>query len=210
MNNDHTNAEAIRKELRRLSRTELLELMVEQSRELENTRRELAAAREEIAAKDEALSDNTAQITKLEQQLNNRRVRLDHAGSIAEASLALTGIFEEAQKAAEIYLQNVRVMTGYAEDDPEPDTVSVEEIPEEPEQSFTVQISEDAAADMDETEPTEESDEAVYEEAQPDSSEAADEVSEESVDLPDEVTELADPKEEHIRRRHGRKSRAHK
>ena len=106
----------IRKELRRLSRTDLLELMVEQSRELEKTRRELAAAREEIKAKDDVLSERAMEISRLEDKYNKREIRLQNAGSIAEASLVLSGIFEAAQKAGDIYLQNVRRVTGYAEE----------------------------------------------------------------------------------------------
>jgi hypothetical protein len=33
---------------------------------------------------------------------------LENAGSIAEAALQLTGIFDKAQQAAELYLENVR------------------------------------------------------------------------------------------------------
>ena len=76
------------KDLRKLNRAELLELMLEQSREIERLRTEL---------------DET------KKQLNNKRIKLSEAGSIAEAALKLTNVFEEAQKAADLYVENVRL-----------------------------------------------------------------------------------------------------
>ena len=69
------------KELRKLGRAELLELLLEQAREFE----------------------------ALEQRLNaaEAALQLETCGSIAEASLKLNGVFEAAQKAAEQYQQNV-------------------------------------------------------------------------------------------------------
>lgn len=75
------------KELRRLGRTELLELLLEESRENERLR---------------------AQIKKLSEQLASREIKISNAGSIAEASLALNDVFQAAQNAAEQYLENVR------------------------------------------------------------------------------------------------------
>lgn len=75
------------KELRRLSRTELLRLLLEQTREVEHLRSELSKARE---------------------QLDSREILLAEAGSIAEASLKLSRIFEDAQQAADLYLENVK------------------------------------------------------------------------------------------------------
>ena len=101
MNGDLSNKEFINKELKRLSRTELLELMVEQSRELDKTREELALVKEQLSAAE-------YKYRELEEKYAQREIRLQKAGSIAEASLALTSIFEEAQKAAEIYLQSIQ------------------------------------------------------------------------------------------------------
>ena len=75
-----------KKELRSLKRTELLELLLAQSREIEQLRTRLQAAEAELA---------------------DRRVALSKAGSIAEASLALTTIFEQAQKAVDTYMHSV-------------------------------------------------------------------------------------------------------
>jgi hypothetical protein len=75
------------KELHRLSRKELLDLLIQQSREIKILQEKLDAA---------------------EEQLASRRIAVENAGSIAEASLRLNGIFQAAQEAADQYLENVR------------------------------------------------------------------------------------------------------
>lgn len=75
------------KELRRLSRAELLEMLLAQSKEIERLQGLLAKASEE---------------------LENRRLDVNEAGSIAEASLKLNGVFESAQKAVDLYVTNAR------------------------------------------------------------------------------------------------------
>ena len=47
-------------------------------------------------------------IAELEQELGQIEINKDKVGSIAEASLAVTKIFDEADKAARIYLENIR------------------------------------------------------------------------------------------------------
>lgn len=78
------------KELRRLSRAELLEMLVAQSKEVARLQGELDAARIELA---------------------ERNIKLAHSGSIAEAALRLNGVFEAADRAAAQYLESVRHMT---------------------------------------------------------------------------------------------------
>lgn len=75
------------KELRRLSRSQLLELMLAQSKRIDKLERELEKAQDE---------------------LENRRIVAEEAGSIAEAALRLSGIFEAAQQAADMYLESVQ------------------------------------------------------------------------------------------------------
>ena len=75
------------KELRKLTRAELLELLLAQSREMDRLNKELEAA---------------------QQQLQKREITLAQAGNIAEAALQLSGIFEAAQAAADQYLENIR------------------------------------------------------------------------------------------------------
>ena len=75
------------KELRKLKRVELLEMLIEQSKENEELKRQLKEA---------------------EEKLESREIMLRQSGSIAEAALKLNGVFEAAQKAAEQYLENVK------------------------------------------------------------------------------------------------------
>ena len=56
----------------------------------------------------EEIDSLRARISDLEAQLESREINMLKSGSIAEASLALTKVFEEAQKAADIYLENVK------------------------------------------------------------------------------------------------------
>lgn len=74
------------KELRKLSRTELLEMLLEQTREVERLSEELESLREELESK---------------------KIAIENCGSIAEASLKLSGVFEAAQSAADRYVENV-------------------------------------------------------------------------------------------------------
>ncbi len=75
------------KELLKLNKSEMLEIMLAQSREIDSLREQLAEA---------------------EARLEDRRITIEKAGSLAEASLKLTKVFEEAQKAADLYLENVK------------------------------------------------------------------------------------------------------
>ena len=83
------------RELQKLKRVELLQLLVEQSRELDELRQELAQARRELEA---------------------RELRLQEAGSIAEASMQLNGVFEAAQRAADQYLESIRYQSEHMEE----------------------------------------------------------------------------------------------
>lgn len=75
------------KELRRLSRSELLEMLITQTEENQRLQSRLEAA---------------------EAQLSDRRIAVEKAGTLAEASLALNGVFEAAQAAAQQYLENIQ------------------------------------------------------------------------------------------------------
>ena len=82
------------KDLKKLRRTDLLELLLEERRENEMLRNQL----------DEACK-----------KLDDRTVKLENAGSIAEASLQLNGVFEAAESAAAQYLENIRRLSGERE-----------------------------------------------------------------------------------------------
>ena len=77
------------KELKRLSRAELLELLFEQTKESERLRKQLDRA--------EAL-------------LSERQIKIQNAGDLAQAVLAVNGVMEAAQAAAKQYLDNIRLM----------------------------------------------------------------------------------------------------
>lgn len=76
------------KELRRLSRTDLLEMLLEQSKEVQRLQQELEETK---------------------QKLEDRRLMEKEAGSIAEAALRINKVFEAAQQAADQYLENIRI-----------------------------------------------------------------------------------------------------
>lgn len=50
----------------------------------------------------------TAQVAELQEQLDVRKLAIADAGSVAEASLAITDIFTRAQQAADIYLEEIK------------------------------------------------------------------------------------------------------
>lgn len=74
------------RELKKLSRLELLELLLAEMKENERLSKELEEAK---AALDE------------------QRIIIENSGSLAEAALRLSGIFEAADKAAKLYLSNL-------------------------------------------------------------------------------------------------------
>ena len=86
-------------ELKKLSRSDLLELLIAQSREMDQLREQLQQTEE--------------QLQQTEEQLNCRQIELNEAGSLAEASLQLNGIFQAAQDAASRYLENIQRLSGH-------------------------------------------------------------------------------------------------
>lgn len=75
------------RELRKLGRMELVQLLLEQTREVERLRQEL---------------------DKANQQIEDRRILVQNAGSIAEAAVQLSHVMEAAQEAADRYVENVK------------------------------------------------------------------------------------------------------
>lgn len=73
------------KELRRLSRTDLLSMLLTLSKENEELRVQLDQARRE---------------------LESRSILIEESGSLAEAALRLNGVFEAAQAACDQYVEN--------------------------------------------------------------------------------------------------------
>ena len=75
------------KQLKKLSKQELLSLLLTQSKEMDRLKEELEETRK---------------------QLEDRNIQISKCGSLAEASLAVFHVLEEAQKAADLYLDNVK------------------------------------------------------------------------------------------------------
>lgn len=76
-------------ELKKLSRAELLEMLIEQSELCEELKKKL----------DQALK-----------ALQDRKIIIESAGTMAEAAIKLSGVFEAADRAAEVYLENIQRM----------------------------------------------------------------------------------------------------
>ena len=75
------------KELRRLSRTALIELLIEQT---------------------EINQSLEAKVERLEKQVKNKTIAVSTAGSMADAALELNNVFSSADKAAQQYLENIK------------------------------------------------------------------------------------------------------
>lgn len=84
------------KRLRRIKKKELLELLLEQAKRIEELELELEKTKEE---------------------LNSKRIIIEESGSLAEASLMLNKIFETAQQTADQYLFNVKEKCKIMEND---------------------------------------------------------------------------------------------
>ena len=77
------------KELRRLRRKDLLEILLEQTKRIEELELELE---------------------KTKEKLNDKKVLLSNVGSLAEASLKLSDIFKAADEAIAIQMKNIEEM----------------------------------------------------------------------------------------------------
>ena len=74
-------------ELKHLSRTDLLEMLIAQSSEINELR---------------------AELEKANAQLADRTLKVDKAGTLAEAAFAVNDVLAAAQAAADQYLENIR------------------------------------------------------------------------------------------------------
>ena len=79
-----------RQNLKKLSRAELLEMLITEEKRIDQLEKELEEARE---------------------ALKDRAIKIENAGSIAEAALKLSGIFEAAQAAVDQYVENIEQIT---------------------------------------------------------------------------------------------------
>ena len=83
------------RDLKKLNRTDLLELLLQQSREMEQLQDELA---------------------QVKHQLSRRTIVLNEAGSIAEAALQLNGVFAAAENACAQYIESIQHLSGQQEE----------------------------------------------------------------------------------------------
>lgn len=79
------------RELKRLSRAELLEMLIAISKENDSLREQLA---------------------ETQQKLDDRNIAIEECGTMAEAVLRLNGVFEAAQNACQQYLENLQFRCG--------------------------------------------------------------------------------------------------
>ena len=82
------------KELKKLNRYQLLELIILQT---------------------EQIAELEKQLSHTKEQLDAQQIQSSQAGSIADAAMQLSGIFKAAQKAADTYLENVKRHTDNAD-----------------------------------------------------------------------------------------------
>ena len=75
------------RELRHMSRSELLQMLIMQIKENRVLSERLAAA---------------------EAELNSRQIAINNAGSLAEAALSLNHVFDAAESAAQQYIENIK------------------------------------------------------------------------------------------------------
>lgn len=75
------------KDLKKLSRAELLEMLLTQTKEVKRL---------------------SAELDEANRKLQDRRIMMENSGSIAEAALKLNDVFQAAQLAADQYLENVK------------------------------------------------------------------------------------------------------
>ena len=83
------------RQLRKARRIDLLKLLLEQKKENETLRQQLA---------------------QIQEQLRQRQIAIDQSGTLAEAALKLSGIFDAAESACQYYTENIRNLSGRQEE----------------------------------------------------------------------------------------------
>ena len=84
----------LRKELKKLNRRELVDVIYQMKKNEQRMQEKIAS---------------------LEAALQDRRMRISKAGSIAEAAATITNVFSAAQETADMYLQEIVCMKAEAE-----------------------------------------------------------------------------------------------
>jgi len=73
------------------------------------------AAADYIRTLEQENEELRAQLNILAGKLASRRIDLETGGSIAEAALSVSGVFDAAQKAADVYLENIERLSAETE-----------------------------------------------------------------------------------------------
>lgn len=94
------------KELKKLSRIELLELLIEQTERNEELERKLAETQQKLTESQQELERAKAEI---EQEVKNQPLNVKEVGTLAEACLQVNKVFVAADAAAKQYLANIKV-----------------------------------------------------------------------------------------------------
>lgn len=75
--------------LRRLSKVELIEMLLTQTKKVDELEKEVA---------------------ELKARLEDKRILIENAGDLATASLQINGFFEAAQNAVDQYIENIKIL----------------------------------------------------------------------------------------------------
>ena len=82
-------------QLRKASRVDLLKLLLEERKEKEQLQQ---------------------QLSQIQEELGQRQIMIDQSGTLAEAALKLSGIFDAAESACRYYTENIRSLSGRQEE----------------------------------------------------------------------------------------------
>lgn len=83
------------RQLRKASRIDLLKLLLEERKEKEQLQQ---------------------QLSQIQEELGQRQIMIDQSGTLAEAALKLSGIFDAAESACQYYSENIRSLSGRQEE----------------------------------------------------------------------------------------------
>lgn len=83
-------------QLKKMKRSELLELLIERTRQIDQLKTQIEGLERQLNEKDA--------------QLKERKIAIENAGSLAEASVHINGMFAAAQNSADQFLENIRRM----------------------------------------------------------------------------------------------------
>lgn len=84
-------------DLKKLKRIQLLEMLLMQTQRVEELEAEL--------------KEKDLKLAELQKQLDEKKIAVSEAGTLAQAALEMNNMFRRADKAASQYLENVKIFT---------------------------------------------------------------------------------------------------